>query len=106
MTSSWASLNWGAISALVGVTSLVLGALAALWRGIWVMRRNDLVHIQTDIAELKSICLRLEAKLDKHLEWHLNQKMIGAGGGETPPLWPLTGPNPPPAPNPPALPLP
>jgi hypothetical protein len=62
------------MTALVGVTSLVLGVLAALWRGIWVMRRDDLSRLQTDIKELKGICLRLEDKLDKHLDWHLNQK--------------------------------
>ena len=62
-----ATINFWVYIAMLGFLPIAL----AIWRSVKQMRENDLKHLDEQFAEVAKGYLRLEAKLDAHIQWHM-----------------------------------
>ena len=74
--------NWQAISAIGTLFGAVGTVVGLIIRGLYKIRTNDLKHqdakldvIVTMLTSMKETDVRVEGKLDHHLEYHIEHKI-------------------------------
>lgn len=60
------------VGTIISVICALGAALGFMYKTLSRIRSNDLSHIDAKIDDLKEIVMRVEDKLDKHIEYHLS----------------------------------
>lgn len=56
------------------LTFVFMAGVLPLARWVHKIRTNDLQHVDAALTSIKESLERVEGKIDRHLEWHAQQK--------------------------------